>query len=218
VALELYGRKIRVDGVDVANVSGTGVHFLPSSQAGGQCWVNWLTRCHVGGCGSYALLNECSDSWFSDNYLSGSQSSEERSGGNSWIGNHFDNSVQAGLRVVASGSEGSGSRFVGNYFDKNPVGLLCTGSVAWTWFAVVSDNFFRANDVDIEVVNAQGLHVTGSSHRFGGRSDFAMKFQNCTGGLIDGCKFDPRYTRFTGKDASVKVRNCLDGNNLFEEG
>lgn len=214
--LELFGRKIRIDNVDVVDVSGTGVHFLPSD-ARGMCWVNWMTRCSVIACGT-GILCEATDSFFSDNYVTRCSENVERGRGNSWLGNHFDQADEQGavaLRVEADANgDGSGSRIIGNYFDENHVGLQFTAEgeklVPWDWHGLIANNSFRSNNFDIDVQGARGLMISGSSHRTGRLPATALRFDNCQDGLIEGCRFGAGYTElFENRPRSIAVRNCL---------
>lgn len=222
--VKLFGRKMRLDSVDVVNVSGTGVHlvrtdFTPTPDQ--FCWVNWMTNCTVGGCAK-GILNESTDSWFIGNYFGGNDENEEKcSGGNVWFGNHFDNSSVVGMKFTSDNRGGSGvlspgTRIIGNYFDLNAVGLLFTsfdGSTQYEFNYVVSDNRFRANVVDVDIEDAIGSGVSGSTHNPGSTTTTGVRFTNCAQGLLEGIRFINRtYTSFfSGIPSDATVRGCVAG-------
>lgn len=222
--IKFFGRKLRMENVDVTNVSGTGVHlvrtdFTPTPDQ--FCWVNWLQNCHVGGC-AVGILQEASDSRFIGNYFGGNGTNQQKtSGGNIWMGNHFDNSTTAGMQFISdergtSGVLSPGDRIIGNYFDINPVGVLFTsfdGSTQYEFNHIVEGNRFRANDVDIDIEDAINPGVSGSTHSPGPTTATGIRFTNCTQGLVEGVRFINRtYTSFfSGLPSNCAVRACVAG-------
>lgn len=219
--LKLFGRKIRLDSVDVDNVSGTGVHFVRSNGAE-LCWVNWMTNCHVRRCDTRGILQESTDSWFHNNYFSNNPLNEEKcSGGNSWTGNHFDNASTCGMRWISDDRGTAGvlnpkNRIVGNYVDICTIGMQFTsydGSTKYNWCHSFEGNIFRDCDVDLDIEDAVKIHVVGSVHTPGTGTLTGIRFTDCSGGLVSDCQFrNATYTAFfSGRPANVSVRNCYAG-------
>lgn len=190
--LRLFGRKARISDIDIDNVQGIGLHLLPSSPQGGKCWVNWVTRVSITR-SLQGLVCGASDSFIRDCWISGSDSTE-LAGGNVWSGCHFERS-RVGLRLVAKGGHGTGSRIDSCYFDLCDIGLLVDAEddLSWRWHATVTGNAFRANRTDIEVRGATGPMLLSNSHRLGGRSRSAYRFVGCTGMEVLGALIEPGY-------------------------
>lgn len=211
----IRGRQIRVENCNITYCTGVGLHLLNTNHAalpGGYAWVNWVQNCNVSYCDT-GFFNETSDSYFSYNYFTNNRINRTLvSGGNVWVGNHFDH-ADVGLSVeydpdwFVSGVPQLNDRFIGNYFDLNIQGILIDGTQAVsgsTTFASVTltGNYYRSNNIHVTLKNLAGVTINGGvmrecADRTGGSGPYA--------GVFAGVLFDT-------------VRSTTVSGLLFEDG
>jgi len=218
----LRGRQIRITDCIINDCSGTGLHILPTiGSPFDPSWVNWVKGCLVSRNGEYGIKNEGSDSFFMHNYFSENPKNWQKiSGGNAWIGNHFDN-AEVGFQIVWDDNWYAingvtyrvADRLIGNYFDNNIIGLQIDGTTTGSAPSrsqseiVCNSNRFRANNLHIDLIRLQSQMI--NSCLFTENVDKApilapddplaglvggIRWTNCTDGAVNSSTFDVTYT------------------------
>lgn len=226
-AIHVWGRKSRLERLDVANGRGDGVVY---ERDPGKGWIHWFVGNHVRRFDGYGLLFNTTDSFVEYNYFT-SRVRQQSPGGNSFVGNHFTGAQQepGGPSVEFVTEPGSATfvgQFVANYVDDgsapDSVGVLFRshdGTTPYNLRMSILGNSFRNNRVDLQIEGAIHPTIGPNAHQGSPNSEHGIRLLGCKGGQIEGATWNREgYTEFiSGVQPDLSVRNCVASGSLRSE-